>query len=86
MDILNNLRKLPWTRSPTNCWERCRGANRLVNARNGEATIRSLDTTLKDVRALAREPPTGKIARPLAVDARNPARAVPWKASIRGRR
>jgi len=67
MDILNNLRKLPLDQIANELLGTMQGANRLVNAPEWRATIRSLDATLKDVRALART--ADRQVAALAVDA-----------------
>lgn len=67
MDILNNLRKLPLDQIANELLGTMQGANQLVNAPEWRATIRSLDATLKDVRALART--ADRQVAALAVDA-----------------
>ncbi|MDG4554217.1 MAG: MlaD family protein [Candidatus Competibacter sp.] len=53
LDLLDNLRKLPLDRIAQELLGTMQGANRLVNAPEWRAAIRSLDATLKDVRTLA---------------------------------
>ena len=67
MDILNNLRKLPLDQIANELLGTMQGANHLVNAPEWRATIRSLDATLKDARALART--ADRQVAALAVDA-----------------
>ncbi|MGB5065081.1 MAG: MlaD family protein [Candidatus Competibacter sp.] len=53
LDILNSLRKLPLDQIANELLGTMQGTNRLINAPELRATIRSLDATLKDVRTLA---------------------------------
>ncbi|QQS53687.1 MAG: MCE family protein [Candidatus Competibacteraceae bacterium] len=53
LDILDKLRKLPLEQIANELLGTMQGANRLVNAPEWRAAIRSLDATLKDVRTLA---------------------------------
>ena len=67
LDILNSLRKLPLDQIANELLGTMQGTNRLVNAPELRATIRSLDATLKDVRTLAKT--TDRQVATLASDA-----------------